>query len=153
MPWTMPMEMGLPPGRGMPAAPGASAGAPMGKGLSAQESFAALTRAQWDQYLSDYVPLENLMINYATDPNAVSTAVTAARRGVAQSFDAQQASSQRRLRGLGLTMDSDEQASADRSTALARSLADVGAANLTADRVRERQQTLLGNPAPNTKGM
>lgn len=125
----------------------------LGRGLSAQETFAALTRQQWDQYLQDYVPLENLMINYATDPNAVSTAVASARANVADSFDARQGANQRRLRGLGLSLDSDEQRAADRSTGLARSLADVSAANLTADRVRERQQTVLGNPAPTVRGM
>ena len=142
------MGLRMPTGMGQPAQQAAA-----GKPLSAQETFAALTRAQWDQYLSDYVPLENLTINYATDPNAVSTAVANARRGVAQSFDAQQAATGRRMRGLGLTLDPDEQQAADRSTALARSLADVSAANLTADRVRERQQTLLGNPAPTVRGM
>jgi hypothetical protein len=125
---------------------------PPARGLSAQDTFAALTRAQWDEYLSTYVPLENLMINYATDPNAVSQAVSSARRNVGMSFDAQQGVNQRRMRGLGLTLDSDEQRAADRSSALARSAADVTAANLTADRVRERQQGLMGNPAPVVKG-
>lgn len=148
MPWT-PTALGLQ----MPAADAQPGGAPAGKPLSAQETFAALTRAQWDQYLSDYVPLENLMINYAMDPNAVNSAVAEARRGVAQTFEAQQASNQRRLRGLGLTLDPEEQQAADRSTALARSLADVSAANLTADRVRGRQQALMGNPAPNVRGL
>lgn len=148
MPWT-PTGLGLQ----MPQAATGTTSAPAGRPLSAQETFAALTRAQWDQYLSDYVPIENLMINYAMDPNAVGSAVAEARRGVAQSFDAQQAANQRRLRGLGLTLDPEEQRASDRSTALARSLADVSAANLTADRVRERQQSLLGNPAPSVRGM
>lgn len=123
------------------------------KGMSAQETFAALTRAQWDEYLTQYVPMENLMINYATDPNAVNEAVTSARRDVGMSFDAQQGSNERRLRGLGLTLNGDEQRAADRSTGLARSLADVSTANLVGDRVRERQQSLLGNPAPGVKGI
>lgn len=131
--------------------PTAAAPAPA-RGLSAQETFAALTRAQWDEYLSTYVPLENMMINYATDPNAVNQAVSAARRDVGMSFDAQQGINQRRMRGLGLTLDADEQRAADRSSALARSAADVSAANLTADRVRERQQGLMGNPAPAVRG-
>lgn len=135
-------------GRFAPAGISSPAPASAGRGLSAQESFAALTRAQWDDYLTQYVPLENLMIKYATDPNAVTEAVASARKDVGMSFDAQQGANQRRLRGLGLTLDSDEQRAATRSTGLARSLADVSATNLTADRVRERQQSLLGNPAP-----
>ena len=143
-----PMELGLRGGMQPTGTAGMS-----GKPLSAQETFAALTRAQWDEYLTQYVPMENLMINYATDPNAVNEAVASARKNVGMSFDAQQGSNQRRLRGLGLTLDSDEQRAADRGTGLARSLADVSAANLTADRVRERQQSRLGNPAPGVKGI
>jgi len=156
MPWQQQDQYG---GMAMPASRGAF-GAATGqaqpatpRGLSAQETFAALTRAQWDEYLTQYVPMENLMINYATDPNAVNEAVASARRNVGMSFDAQQGSNQRRMRGFGLALDGDEQRAADRSTGLARSLADVSAANLVGDRVRERQQSVLGNPSPTVKGI
>jgi hypothetical protein len=122
---------------------------------TAARTFAALTRQQWDQYLSEFVPLENKMISYAMDPATVGNAVTQARFDVGQSFDQQQAIQQRRLRGLGLTLDEDEQRAADRSTGLARSLAEVNAANMTTRRVTDRQQSLMGSPAPsiNTGGM
>ena len=72
---------------------------------------------------------------------------------VDRAFDSQQRSQARRLRGLGIDLAPDEQASVDRQTGLARSLADVSAANLTTERVRDRQQALLGNPAPNIQGV
>lgn len=117
----------------------------------ASQTFAALTRQQWDDYLRNFVPLENQIIEYATNPQTVNDAVMMARTDVANSFEAQQGINERRLRGLGLTLGADEQRAADRSMGLARSLADVTAANLTADRVRDRQQSLLGNPAPNVR--
>lgn len=117
----------------------------------ASQTFAALTRQQWDDYLRNFVPLENQIIEYATNPQTVNDAVMMARTDVANSFEAQQGINERRLRGFGLTLDADEQRAADRSMGLARSLADVTAANLTADRVRDRQQSLLGNPAPNVR--
>jgi hypothetical protein len=118
----------------------------------AQQTFAALTRQQWDDYLSYYVPVENELIQYATDPDVVKNAVMNARTDVAQSFDAQVGADERRRRGLGVTLEADEQRAVDRSSSLARSLADVSAANLTTERVRDRQQSLLGNPAPSIQG-
>lgn len=118
----------------------------------AQSTFAALTRQQWDDYLRNYVPVENELIRYATDPNAVGDAIMNARTAVDQSFDAQAGIQERQLRGLGVTLRGDEQRAVERSTGLARSLADVTAANVTGERVRDRQQALLGNPAPQIQG-
>ncbi len=121
----------------------------------AARTFAALTRQQWNTYLSEFVPIENQMIEYATSDATVGNAITQARQDVATSFDQQPAMQARQLRGLGLTLDADEQRASDRSTGLARSLADVGAGNFAAQRTRERQQSVLGNPAPsiNAGGM
>lgn len=119
---------------------------------SAQRTFAALTRQQWDDYLANFVPIENVLIDYATNPQTVSDAVMQARTDVAQSFEQQPAIQERRLRGLGLTLDADEQRAADRQMGLARSLADVNAANQVADRTRDRQRSLMGNPAPSIQG-
>lgn len=117
----------------------------------AQQTFAALTRQQWDDYLRNFVPLENLLIDYATSPQVVTDAVSNARADVAQSFDTQQGVTERRLRGLGLQLTPDEQRAQDRQMVLAKSLADVSAANLTTERVRDRQRSLLGNPAPSIR--
>ncbi len=119
--------------------------------MTAQNTFAALTRQQWDDYLRNYIPIENELINYATNPQTVQDAVMNARADVGRSFDAQQGMQARRLRGLGIDLAPDEQASVNRQTGLARSLADVSAANLTTERVQDRQQSMLGNPAPNIR--
>jgi len=114
----------------------------------ATDTFAQMTRDQWQTYVKDYIPYENKLIDYATDPNTVSDAMSQASDTVASAFDARAASSQRHLRGLGLTLDADEQQAATRSTALARSLADVNAQNTVRDATMTRQASILGNPAP-----
>ncbi len=119
---------------------------------SAQDQYARLTRSMWQNYISNFVPIENELIEYATNPETVTNAVATARQGVASSFQAQQGATQRRLFGLGVNLAPDEQQSFERSSAISNSLADVNAANQTARRTRERQQSLLGNPAP-TLGM
>ena len=118
----------------------------------AQQTFASITRQQWDDYLRYYVPIENELINYATNPQTVQDAVMNARTDVDNAFDAQVGVDERRNRGLGISLAPDEQNAVDRSRGLARSLADVSAANLTTERVRDRQQATLGNPAPNIQG-
>lgn len=114
----------------------------------AGQNYAALTRDMWAQWTTNFLPFENDLIEYSSDPEVVTRAQEQASQNVAYSFDAQQQSTQRRLRGLGLTLDADEQKAADRSYGIARSLADVTAQNVAGARTRERQQNVLGNPAP-----
>ncbi len=119
--------------------------------MSASDTFAALTRQQWNDYLSNFVPIENTMIQYATDPLTVQNAVAEARSDVAGSFAAQEGINARRLSGLGLTLNADEQKASNREMGLQKSLADVTAANITTERVTDRQRALLGAPAPNLR--
>lgn len=115
---------------------------------SVGDTYARLTREMWANYIQNFVPIENELIDYATNPETVTNAVAAAREDVASSFQAQKGSTQRRLFGLGVNLRPDEQESFDRSTQISQSLADVNAANMTARQTRERQQSILGNPAP-----
>ena len=117
-------------------------------GTPVGDAYARLTRDQWYTYVNTFVPIENKLIQYATDPTVVSGAMQNASEDVTGSFDAAQAGAQRRLQGMGVTLDADEQKASDRSYGLAKSLADVGAQNNARDLTRSRQQSLLGNPAP-----
>ena len=121
---------------------GKMSGTPVG------DAYAKLTRDQWYDYVNTFVPIENKLIQYATDPTVVSGAMENASQGVTGAFDAAQAGAARRLQGLGTSLDADEQKASDRSYGLAKSLADVGAQNNARDLTRSRQQSLLGNPAP-----
>jgi len=114
----------------------------------ASDTYAAMTRQQWANYVSTFVPLENQLIQYATDPNVVSNNMAEASRDVNASFDAQEGAFQRRMRGLGVTLDADQQQARQRQTGLTRALADVNAQNAAGYTTRMRQQSILGNPAP-----
>jgi hypothetical protein len=112
-----------------------------GKGNSSTpvgDAYAALSREQWYTYLNTFVPIENKLIEYATDPGVVDDG----------SFASAQAGSERRLRGMGVSLSGEEKAASDRNYGLAKSLADVGAQNTARDVTRQRQQAILGNPAP-----
>ena len=114
----------------------------------ASDTYAAMTRQQWANYVSTFVPLENQLIKYATDPSVVSTAMSNASRDVNASFDAQEGTLDRRMRAMGATLDPDQQATRQRNTGLSRALADVNAQNVAGYTTRQRQQSILGNPAP-----
>jgi hypothetical protein len=116
--------------------------------MSAGDTFAALTREQWADYVNTFVPLENQLIQMATDPEAANRAMADASQNVNDSFAAQQGATDRRLRGLGLQLTPEQQAASTRATALSKSLTDVQAQNTARDLTIQRQQSLLGNPAP-----
>lgn len=115
---------------------------------TASDMFASATRQQWSDYINNFVPIENQLIKYATDPSVVTSAMSDAQTGVQQSFDAQQGATQRRLQGLGVTLSPDEQAAQKRSSGLTESLADVQSQNTARDLTVQRQQSILGSPAP-----
>lgn len=114
----------------------------------ASDTYAAMTRDQWNTYANIFVPIENKLIEYATDPAVVTNAMATAGENVNDAFDAQGGQTQRRLKGYGLQLTGEEQASSDRQTGVARALADVNAQNNARDVTQARQQSILGNPVP-----
>lgn len=119
----------------------------------AGQTYERLTRDMWNSYVTNFVPYENKLIEYATSPTVVADAMSEASGLVNQSFEAQQGATQRRLKGMGLTLDADEQKAVDRSYGLAKSLADVTAQNVVGQQTRDRQSSILGNPVPNLAPM
>lgn len=120
---------------------------------SASDLFADLTRSQWNDYVREIVPYENKLIQFATDPTVVSSAMTEASKDATGAFDRQANATQENLRSLGLNLTADEQRAVTRSTGLSRSLADVQAQNSARDTTRSLQQSLLGNPIPSIGSM
>ncbi len=119
-----------------------------GGGLSADQTFAALTRQQWQDWVRNFAPYEDRLIAYSSDPQVVTNAMADAGASARTAFANRAAASQRGLRELGLSLDPDEQRAVDRSNSLAASLADVQAQNTARDATRARQSSILGNPSP-----
>jgi hypothetical protein len=111
--------------------------------------YADMTRSLWYQWMNEIGrPQEDKLIEYATDPSVVTDAMQTASEDAMAGFDRGAENTQRRLEGLGLTLTAEEQGAADRSSNLARSLADVGAQNRARDQTLARQQAIIGSPVP-----
>lgn len=132
----------------------ALAGASVGGGPvgSASQTYAALTRQQWARYVETFVPIENQLIQYATDTSLPGAEMAKASQNVQAAFAQQEGATQRALSGMGVSLSADEQAAQKRAQGLSKSLADVQAQNVTGDVVRARQQSLMGNPMPDIAG-
>lgn len=127
-------------------------GIPMGAKDYAGRTYEAMTRDQWQTYLTQFVPIENQLIDYVMSPQTVQDAVTMARRNVSRSFGLQQQATERLMRSLGVELNEQEQQAMERRTGLAQALADVNAANQAVMRTEQRQRSILGNPVPNVMG-
>lgn len=115
---------------------------------SASNTYAALTRQQWADYVATYVPIENKLIEFATDATQPAKAMATASTAVQNAFRAQEGDFQRRMQGLGLSLTADEQAAQQRAAGLSKSLADVQAQNVAGAQTRNLQYGLMGAPAP-----
>ena len=133
-------------GTGYNALNGGGGGA---SGSSASQTYAALTRQQWANYVETFMPVENQLIKYATDTSLPGQEMAKASANVQSAFGAQEGATQRRLSGLGVSLSGDEQQAQTRAQGLSKSLADVQAQNVASDLTRTRQQSLLGSPMPN----
>lgn len=114
---------------------------------SAGATYAALTRQQWADYVSTFMPIENTLIKYATDTTLPEQAMAKASGNVTAAFDAAQAGTQRKFAGMGVQLSGDEQQAQTRAYGLSKSLADVQAQNLAGSATRSRQMGIIGNPA------
>lgn len=114
----------------------------------ASNTYAALTRQQWADYVSTYVPIENKLIGFATDATQPAKVMAAASQNVQNAFAAQEGDFQRKMQGLGVSLTADEQAAQQRAAGLSKSLADVQAQNVAQSQTRNLQYGLMGSPAP-----
>jgi hypothetical protein len=118
------------------------------QGMSANDLYAQFTRDQWANYVNTFVPIENQLIKYATDATLPGQEMAKASEDVNAAYTQQAGATARRLRGLGVELSPEEQAAQQKQYGLSKSLADVQAQNVAGDLTRQRQQSILGNPAP-----
>jgi len=114
----------------------------------ASDTYAALTQQQWQNYVNVFQPIENQLISYATDKTQPAQAMAAAHTDVQNAYGVQAGALQRQLAGEGVTLNPAQQAATTRAGALSASLADVQGQNVARDLTINRQQGILGNPAP-----
>lgn len=111
----------------------------------ANQTQAALTRQDFSNWISTFLPYQDKLIEYATNQELPGLAMAQVQTDVNSAFDQQQGDLERRLRPYG-PLAADEQQAADRTMALSRGAATAGAANRARDVTKARQQAVLGNP-------
>jgi|SRR5882757_3334440 len=107
------------------------------------EQLANLSRLQWQQGANLMYPVQSQLIQYAEDPNYIATQRQQALSDVDQSFAAQGGARQRLLGLMGVTPTQAQAAAMGKSTALAKSAAEVGAMNQATQLAAKNQQGVL----------
>ena len=95
-------------------------------------SMAQLSQLQWQQAMNLSYPVENQLISYATDPNAVVQARALAQTNADTGFAAQAQAQRRQLGLMGVTPTTAQAAAMGKSAALAKAAGEAGAMNQAA---------------------
>jgi hypothetical protein len=122
-------------------------------GANASDTYAALSRQQWQLYMQNFVPIENQLIDFATNKALPGQAMNQAITDVNQSYTAQQGAFQREMTGMGVQLTPQQQAARTREQGLSQALARVQGANTARDLTIANQQAVLGNPSPTTESI
>lgn len=96
---------------------------------SASNVLAKIIAQQYSNYQSMFVPEENKLIKYATDPNTVPNAQKRAMGLTEQSFNAGNAGFNKGLETSNINMTPQQKASTDRQRQITQQLATVDSAN------------------------
>jgi hypothetical protein len=109
---------------------------------SASTELANIAASQWADYQSTFVPLENVLVQRASNPDYAGR-LASASKDVQSSFNAADKSATDRLHSYGLEMTPGQKQSYARSSNLDRGLADVEAQNSTRAAIRGEQMMAL----------
>jgi len=114
-----------------------------------------LTRAQYDQYLQLFAPVEQQMYDKTTlrNPGLVNSEIskaTGAGGYINRALDSAAGQQQRSFARYGLTPNAAQQQSIDRNQALTRSTAAVDAANRIRQRLGERDEQIMIGATPSS---
>lgn len=110
---------------------------------SARETQAYLSRQQWEDYKTRFVPLENELLAAYDNPAQRQEGVNKAVSLANTAYDTSQGIMGRNMARYGINMTPQQQASVQSSSNLSRSLAGVDAANRTKTMFNERNDQLL----------
>jgi hypothetical protein len=121
-------------------------------GSKAEDNYAKLTRAQWEDYKRRFVPIENELINSTTyaNPQVLTTAIGQGRDAANQAINVSEQTQQRAVGQYGITQDPSEIALRRRMEGMNRSTAVVDAANRIRQRVSDRNREITSGAAPSS---
>jgi hypothetical protein len=146
---------GLQPPSTSPSLANASAYFGVGQGDSnyASNILAQITRSQYADYLARFVPVENQLISYATDPTQPMQSALQAKGYVDSSFAANAGEMQRRFAAQGVRPTAAQSAAIQQQQQQQRGLAEVGAMNQAAQQTNNTQMQILGGATPNLQAI
>jgi len=121
---------------------------------TAASRLGALTKAEWSDYQTRYIPIENQLMQQTTynNPNLAGQEINKAETDTSHTYDNIANSSAIQLGRYGMSMNSDQQASSDRLNALGKSGAVVDAANNIRLKLTERNQQITSGAAQSFAG-
>lgn len=103
----------------------------------AQKKYAQISREQWQDYQTRFVPKENRLIESINNPTLKTEEIGRARTGVDEAFDAVGSSALMRAGRYG-GMGADERKVLDRKMGLERATSRVAAVNNTRQDIKDR---------------
>lgn len=119
---------------------------------SASNILASILRQQYSNYQSMFVPEENKLIKFATDPNTIPNAQKRAMGLTEQSFKAGDAGFNKGLETSGVQLTPEQQASIGRQRQVNQQLATVDSANRAGVRTYDQVTGILSG-APSSSGI
>lgn len=116
-------------------------------GGNASDTFAAMTRDMWSQWVSQFMPIENTIIDYASDVTLPETNASKAVAGVQGAYAQGSKTQDLAMKTSGIQYTPEEAAQIKRDRSLDQSLAEVQAANTARTLTVDRQRSIMGVPA------
>jgi hypothetical protein len=114
---------------------------------SASNILANVINSQYQNYLAQFVPQENKLISFATDPNAPTASAQQAMATAGNAFQAQQQGLNKQLKSQGIVLTPDQKAALGRQQAVAKTTSMDDAANRAAISTYNLQNmALTGSP-------
>lgn len=114
--------------------------------LNGADTFAMMTRDMWSQWVSQFMPIENTLIDYASDVTLPGQSAAKAITGVQSAYAQANKSSDLSMKTSGIQLNEQERNAMTRDRNLSQSLAEVQAANTARTLTTDRQRSTLGVP-------
>ncbi len=130
-----------------------SGGSGYSQQFDASNQLAGILGQQWANYQSVFKPVENKLIDYATNPDTITNATANAKTNVDNAFATSSGGLQRQLSAQGVQVTPEQQTAITRQNGLSKSLAEVGAMNQSANTTYDTITSVLSGGAPNMSGL
>lgn len=114
--------------------------------LNGADTFAKMTRDMWAQWVQQFMPIENTLIDYASDVTLPGQAANKAIAGVQSAYAQGAKMSDLSMKTSGIQLNDQERTAIARDRSLSQSLAEVQAANTARTLTTDRQRSTLGVP-------